>query len=75
MAHRLAQGSPTAMAQAKRLIDAAIHGSQAQMVEAELAAQNACRDTEFHREAVRRFAAKEPALYNWDAMTRDADDA
>jgi hypothetical protein len=32
------------------------------MVEAELAAQNACRDTEFHREAVRRFAAKEPAL-------------
>ena len=43
------------------------------MVEAELAAQNACRDTEFHREAVRRFASKEPALYNWDAMMRKVD--
>jgi 2-(1,2-epoxy-1,2-dihydrophenyl)acetyl-CoA isomerase len=73
MAQRLAQGSATALAQAKRLIDAAIHGSQSQMVEAELAAQNACRDTEFHREAVRRFASKEPALYNWDAMMRKVD--
>ena len=72
MAQRLAKGSRTALAQAKQLIDTATHGSQADMVEAELAAQKACRDTEFHREAVRRFAAKEPALYNWDVMTKNS---
>ena len=72
LAGRLAKGSRTAMAQAKRLIDTATQGGQAQMVEAELAAQIACRDTEFHRQAVRRFASKSPALYNWDAMTKDA---
>ena len=70
MASRLATGSRTAMAQAKRLIDTAAHGSQSEMIEAELAAQQACRDTDFHREAVRRFASKEPSLYNWDAMKR-----
>lgn len=73
LARRLAKGSRAALAQAKRLIHAAIQGGQADMIEAELAAQKACRDTDFHREAVRRFAAKEPALYNWDAMTKDAD--
>jgi 2-(1,2-epoxy-1,2-dihydrophenyl)acetyl-CoA isomerase len=73
LAQRLAKGSPTAIAQAKHLIDTAIHGDQAQMIEAELAAQNACRDTGFHREAVRRFATKEPALYNWDATATHTD--
>ncbi len=72
MARRLAKGSRTALAQAKSLIDTAVQGGQAEMVEAELAAQKACRDTDFHREAVRRFAAKEPALYNWDVMTKNS---
>ena len=44
---------------------------QAEMIDAECAAQLACRGTEFHGEAVRRFLAKEPRLYDWDAMSRN----
>jgi hypothetical protein len=31
-------------------------------------AQTICRDTDFHKEAVRRFAAKETPLYDWESM-------
>jgi hypothetical protein len=42
------------------------------MIEAEIAAQFACRATDFHQEAIRRFTNKEPRLYDWDAMDRTA---
>ena len=70
MASQLSQGSATAMAEAKRLIDMSLQSSQAEMIDAECAAQLACRGTEFHGEAVRRFMTKEPRLYDWDAMSR-----
>ena len=70
MASQLSQGSPTAMAEAKRLIDMSLQSSQAEMIDAECAAQLACRGTEFHGEAVRRFMTKEPRLFDWDAMSR-----
>lgn len=70
MASQLSQGSATAMAEAKRLIDMSLQSSQAEMIDAECAAQFACRGTEFHGEAVRRFMTKEPRLYDWDAMSR-----
>lgn len=70
MAAQLSQGSATAMAEAKRLIDMSLQSSQAEMIDAECAAQLACRGTEFHAEAVRRFLTKEPRLYDWDAMSR-----
>ncbi|MEL0020415.1 MAG: enoyl-CoA hydratase/isomerase family protein [Rickettsiales bacterium] len=70
MAAQLSQGSATAMAEAKRLIDMSLQSSQAEMIDAECAAQLACRGTEFHGEAVRRFLTKEPRLYDWDAMQR-----
>ena len=68
MAAQLSHGSATAMAEAKRLIDMSLQSSQAEMTDAECAAQLACRGTEFHGEAVRRFMTKEPRLYDWDAM-------
>ena len=70
MALQLSQGSATAMAEAKRLIDKSLQSSQAEMIDAECTAQLACRGTEFHGEAVRRFMTKEPRLYDWDAMSR-----
>jgi len=75
MAANLAAGSRTAIAQAKQLIDRSLISTQAEMIDAEVEAQPHCRVTDFHHEAVRRFAAKEPRLYDWDAMTRKADAA
>jgi 2-(1,2-epoxy-1,2-dihydrophenyl)acetyl-CoA isomerase len=68
MAAQLSHGSATAMAEAKRLIDMSLQSSQVEMTDAECAAQLACRGTEFHGEAVRRFMTKEPRLYDWDSM-------
>lgn len=70
IAAQLSHGSSTAMAEAKRLIDMSLQSSQAEMIDAECAAQLACRGTEFHGEAVRRFMTKAPGLYDWDAMSR-----
>ena len=70
LARGLTHGSPTAMAEAKKLIDMSLQSTQQEMIDAECAAQLECRDTEFHNEAVRRFITKEPRLYDWDAMTR-----
>ena len=72
VARNLTHGSQVAMAQAKQLINRSLDSSQAEMLEAEVEAQPPCRDSDFHAEAVRRFAHKEPRLYDWDAMTRTA---
>ena len=70
MAARFTKGSATAQAGAKQLMDRSIYSTQAEMIEAEVAAQFKCRATDFHLEAVRRFAAKEPRLFDWDAMVK-----
>ncbi len=69
-ARRLTKGSGAAQALAKSLIDRSLASTQAEMIDAECAAQEAVRHTDFHREAVRRFLAKEPRLYDWDRMTQ-----
>lgn len=68
MARNMAKGSGPAQALAKSLIDRSLASSQAEMTDAECAAQQAMRVSEFHGEAVRRFLAKEPRLYDWDQM-------
>jgi len=70
MAANLSKGSAEAQALAKSLIDRSLSSSQAEMTDAECAAQQALRPSAFHAEAVRRFLAKEPRLYDWDGMTR-----
>lgn len=70
MAAKLTHGSQVALAQAKQLVNRSLDSSQAEMLDAEVEAQPLCRDSDFHAEAVRRFAAKEPRLYDWDAMSR-----
>lgn len=69
MARNIAKGSPAAQALAKSLLDRSLASTQAEMTDAECAAQESVRHTDFHREAVRRFLAKEPRLYDWEALT------
>ena len=70
IATNLAKGSGEAQALAKSLLDRSLSSSQAEMTDAECAAQQALRPSAFHAEAVRRFLAKEPRLFDWDEMTR-----
>ena len=71
MAARMAKGSLGAQAVAKSLLDRSLASTQADMIDAEAAAQQSVRQSDFHREAVRRFLAKEPRLYDWDQMARE----
>ncbi len=70
IARRLTEASPVALAQAKRLFDMSLDSTPAEMVEAELQGQFACRQTDYHEDAVARFARKEPYRFNWDAMDK-----
>lgn len=70
MAGRMTNGSAVSQALSKSLFDRSLSSSQADLTDAECAAQQTARMTDFHREAVRRFLAKEPRLYDWDQMTR-----
>jgi hypothetical protein len=42
------------------------------MLEYEAFGQAQLYPTEFHKDAIRRFAAKEPAMFDWEQMERDA---
>lgn len=70
LAGRLAQGSKEAIAATKQLVHRSFNASYPQVAEFEAGLQPALFDTDFHREAIRRFSAKEPALYDWDRMDR-----
>ncbi|QHE83940.1 enoyl-CoA hydratase/isomerase family protein [Hydrogenophaga sp. BPS33] len=67
MARKLAQASPAAIALSKNILNQSLHLDNRAVLEMEAMAQTIARDTDFHREAVRRFAAREPALFDWDA--------
>jgi 2-(1,2-epoxy-1,2-dihydrophenyl)acetyl-CoA isomerase len=69
-AHRLAQGSKEAMGLTKQLINRTTQSDYDTMADLEANGQAMMHETEFHKEAVRRFAAKEAGLFNWDEMDR-----
>jgi len=68
-AAQLAQGSKAAIAITKRTVNGTFEGTYRDVVDAEANGQALMFTTEFHKEAVRRFMAKEPRLYDWDQMT------
>ncbi len=70
-AGRLAKGSKSAIAATKRMTNKAFQSNYKDVAEWEADAQSLMFTTDFNREAVRRFIAKEPALYNWDEMADD----
>jgi 2-(1,2-epoxy-1,2-dihydrophenyl)acetyl-CoA isomerase len=67
----LASGSTEAMALTKQLLNRAHETDYDTMAELEANGQAMMVSTDFHREAVRRFVAKETPLFNWDTMTHD----
>lgn len=68
LAGRLARGSREAIGITKRLVNRSTESDYDTMAELEANGQAMAHETEFHKEAVRRFGAKEPSLYNWDEM-------
>ncbi len=71
-ARRFCNASTAAIGTAKVLMQKAYESDHRTMLEFEAFGQAQLYGTEFHQEAVRRFAAKEPALFDWEQMERDA---
>ncbi|MEM7253828.1 MAG: enoyl-CoA hydratase/isomerase family protein [Pseudomonadota bacterium] len=69
-AKRLACGSKEAIGLTKQLVNRSFQSDYATMAELEANGQAMMHETEFHRDAVRRFVNKEPARYNWDEFNQ-----
>ncbi|MDA0661566.1 MAG: enoyl-CoA hydratase/isomerase family protein [Proteobacteria bacterium] len=73
-AKKLAKAPTAAIGVAKNILNQSYNQDIRTLSELEAMGQSICRDTDFHKEAVRRFAAKEPPLYDWEAMQDAGDD-
>ncbi|WP_399680155.1 enoyl-CoA hydratase/isomerase family protein [Xenophilus sp.] len=60
-------GSPTAFSLSKAALAASLHSDLPTLLEMEAGAQAIAGSSAYFREAVRRFAAKEPAAFRWPA--------
>lgn len=68
-ARRLAKGSKSAIGLTKQLINRSLESDYHTMARYEADGQALMFDTSFHREAVGRFVAREPSLFNWDELS------
>ncbi len=71
-ARRFTNASTAAIGTAKVLMQKAFESDHRTMLEYEAFGQAQLYTTPFHQDAVRRFAAKEPSLFDWEQMERDA---
>jgi 2-(1,2-epoxy-1,2-dihydrophenyl)acetyl-CoA isomerase len=69
IASSLRNASPLALSLAKRVLDQSLNSDLGQVLEQEADAQAKALASDHHREAVRRFMAKEAPLFNWPAPT------
>ena len=67
-ARRFTQASTTAIGIAKNILNQSHQHDLRTLLELEASGQGSCITSEYHREAVRRFAAKEPARFDWEAL-------
>ena len=67
-ARKLCKGPTAAIGVAKNILNQSFNQDHRTLLELEAMGQTICRDTDFHKEAVRRFAAKETPLYDWEHM-------
>jgi len=65
LAARFERASAGALAIAKQTLNHAFETDRRTVFEIEALAQAVCRESGFHREAVTRFVAKQPPLYDW----------
>ena len=68
LARRFTRASTTAIGLSKNILNQALHLDNRAALEMEAMAQAIARDTPFHREAVARFAGKQPALFDWERL-------
>lgn len=71
-AARFKETSKPAIAMTKQLLNRSFAEDYRSMADAEASAQSIAFDTDYHRDAVARFARKEPLRYDWDGMERRA---
>ena len=71
-ARRLTAGSREAMGLTKNLLNKSFETDYATLASFEACAQAVCMATPYHAQAAARFAAGEPALYEWDRDTSSA---
>ncbi|MWV17023.1 enoyl-CoA hydratase/isomerase family protein [Pseudomonas sp. L-22-4S-12] len=62
-AQRFDEAPPRALALAKTILNRSFETDRAALTQLEAAAQSLCVASDYHAEAVRRFTAKEPAIY------------
>ncbi len=67
-AGRFRHASTEAIGIAKNILNQSFNLDHRTLLELEASAQSVARTSDYHREAVRRFAAKEPALFDWEAI-------
>lgn len=65
LASSLRRASPLALTLAKRLLDRSLNSELGDLLEQEAQAQAAALASDHHREAARRFVAKEAPLFSW----------
>jgi 2-(1,2-epoxy-1,2-dihydrophenyl)acetyl-CoA isomerase len=70
LAGRLAVGSKSAQAATKALVNQSLHQDYRSMAEMEASAQAVCFDSDYHAEAIARFAAKRPLAYDWNKLSK-----
>jgi 2-(1,2-epoxy-1,2-dihydrophenyl)acetyl-CoA isomerase len=68
IAASLAQSSLTSFALTKRALNQSLSSDLRTMLALESSAQGIAYTTDFHKEAIRRFREKEPALFQWPAV-------
>jgi enoyl-CoA hydratase/carnithine racemase len=67
LARGLAAGPATAFSLSKRALNASLNSELGAMLDLEATAQAVAASSDFAREAVRRFVAREPAAFRWPA--------
>ena len=65
LARSLAGASPTAFSLSKRALAATLQSDLETMLDMEASSQAIALSSAYFREAIRRFAAKEPAQFSW----------
>lgn len=67
-ARRFTHASTTAIGVAKNILNQSHNQGLSTLLELEASGQGACATSEYHREAVKRFAEKQPAMFDWEKL-------
>jgi 2-(1,2-epoxy-1,2-dihydrophenyl)acetyl-CoA isomerase len=69
-ARRFTHASTTAIGVAKNILNQSFNLDLHTLLELEASGQGACSTSAYHRAAVKRFAEKQPAMFDWEKLTQ-----